>query len=66
MANGFKFSSPEIVCMYFCNKRELRPDPKLKLYNAPIKTVPKNKFLGLQFDSKLTFLTFIKMLTKVP
>jgi hypothetical protein len=62
MGNGFKFSSSKTVGMHFCNKRGLLPDPELKLYNSPIKIVPETKFLGLIFDSKLTFLPHIKML----
>ena len=61
MGNGFKFSSSKTVGMHFCNKRGLLPDPELKLYNSPIKIVPETKFLGLIFDSKLTFLPHIKM-----
>jgi hypothetical protein len=33
-----------------------------KLYNSHIKIVSETKFLGLLFDSKLTFLPHIKML----
>jgi hypothetical protein len=35
MENGFKFSSSKTTGMHFCNKRLLRPDPELKLYNSP-------------------------------
>ena len=62
MENRFKFSSSKTVEMHFCNKRGLHPDPELKLYNSPIKIVPETKFVGLLFDSKLTFLPHIKML----
>ena len=62
MENGLKFSSSKTVGMHFCNKRRLHPDPELELYNSPIKIVPETKFLGLVFDSKLTFLPHIKML----
>ena len=62
MENGFKFSSSKTVGMHFCDKRGLHPDPELQLYNSPIKIVPETKFLGLPFDSKLTFLLYIKML----
>ena len=48
--------------MPFYTKRGLHLDPELKLYNSPIKIVPETKFLGLLFDSKLTFLPHIKML----
>ena len=62
MKNGFKFSSSKTVGIHFCNKRGLHPDPELKLYNSHIKIVPEAIFLGFLFDSKLTFLTHIKML----
>jgi hypothetical protein len=62
MENGFKFSSSKTRGMHFCNKRGLHPDPELKFYNSPIKIVSETKFLGLLFDSKLTFLPHIKML----
>ena len=62
MENGFKFSSSKTLGMHFCNKRGLHPDPELKLYNFPIKIVSETKFLGLLFESKLTFLPHIKML----
>ena len=62
MENGFKFSTAKTVGMHFCNKRKMHPDPELKLYNNPIKIVKETTFLGLIFDSKLTFLPHIKML----
>jgi hypothetical protein len=62
MGNGFKFSSSKTVAKHFCNKRGLHPDSELKLYNSPIKIVPETKYVGLLFDSKLTFLPHIKML----
>ena len=37
METGFKFSSSKTVDMHFSNKRELHPDPELRLYNTPIK-----------------------------
>ena len=60
--NGFKFSCAKTIAMHFCNKKKLHLDPELKLYNSPIKVVKETKFLGLIFDSKLTFLPHIKML----
>ena len=62
MENEFKFSSSKTLGMHFCNKRGLHPDPELKLYNSPINTISETKYLGLLFDSKLTFLPHIKML----
>ena len=46
--NDFKFSKTKTVCMHFCNKRKLHPDPTLTIYNS-------QKFLGVKFDSKLNF-----------
>ena len=60
MENGLKLSSSKTVGMHFCNKRRFRPDTKFRLYTSPIKIVPETKFLGLLFDSKLTFLPHIK------
>ena len=53
--NGFKFSKTKIVCMHFCNKRKLHPDPTLTIYNSQIPVVSQTKFLGVIFDSKLNF-----------
>lgn len=48
--------------MHFFNKRKLHLDPELYLYGNQIKMVDENKFIGLIFDRKLTFLPHIKML----
>ena len=53
--NGFKFSPSKTVCVHFCQKRGLHPDPVLFLYGQPIPVVDKVKFLGLYFDKKLNF-----------
>ena len=53
--NGFKFSKTKTVCMHFCNKRKLHPDPTLTIYNSQIPVVSQTKFLGVIFDSKLNF-----------
>ena len=53
--NGFKFSKTKTVCMHFCNKRKVHPDPTLTIYNSQIPVVPQTKFLGVIFDSKLNF-----------
>ena len=52
------------VCMHFFNKRGIRPDPKLRLYNSPMKIVSETKFVDLMFGNKITFLQYIKMLKK--
>lgn len=60
--NGFKFSPAKTVCMHFCRQRKLHLDPELYLNNIPLPVVPEAKFLGLLFDSKLTFVPHIKKL----
>ena len=62
--NGFQFSKTKTVCMHFCNKITLHPDPCLKLYNCQIPVVTEVKFLGIIFDSKLTFKPHIANLKK--
>ena len=53
--NGFKFSKTKTVCMHFCNKRKLHPDPTLIIYNSHIPVLSLTKFLGVIFDNKLNF-----------
>ena len=60
--NGFKFSSSKTECIHFHKKRGLQKPPELKLDNVNIKVTDKVKFLGIYFDSKLTFLPHIKYL----
>ena len=60
--NGFKFSTTKTVGMHFCRKRKLHPHPDLYLNKNKIKIVDETRFLGVLFDSKLTFLPHIKML----
>ena len=60
--NGFKFSKTKTVCVHFCNKRKLHPDPSLCLYNAPIPVVTQTKFLGMIFDNKLSFVPHLQNL----
>jgi hypothetical protein len=61
--NGFKFSKTKTKCMHFCNVRKLHLDPELTLDNTPIEVVKEFKFLGLVFDSKLSFIPHIKYLS---
>ena len=62
--NGFKFSTSKTVCIHFHQQRFFSkffiffiftPDPNILLGKTPIKVVKKAKFLGLIFDTKLTF-----------
>jgi ribonuclease HI len=51
--------------MHFHNKRGAHPDPDLYLNGSRIEVVPEFKFLGLIFDSKLSFKPHINyLLTK--
>ena len=61
--NGFKFSKIKTKCMHFCNSRKLHTDPELTLDVARIEVVKEYKFLGLIFDSKLSFIQHINYLS---
>ncbi|GBN53979.1 hypothetical protein AVEN_75827-1 [Araneus ventricosus] len=60
--NGFIFSPQKTVCMHFCRRRGLHPDPDFQLNGSPIPIVQETKFLGIIFDTKLTFRSHIKHL----
>ena len=60
--NGFKFSQNKTVCMHFCHKRKLHPDPLLTLNKINIPIVTETKFLGLFFDNKLSYIPHLKYL----
>ena len=53
--NGFKFSTSKTVCIHFHQLYAFSPDPNILLVKTPIKVVKEAKFLGLIFDTKLTF-----------
>jgi len=59
---GFKFSTSKTVCMHFCRKRKAHDDPQLTLGNTVIPVVETNPYLGLIFDSRLTWIPHIKQL----
>ena len=61
--NGFKFSKTKTKCMHFCQSRKLHLDPELTLDGIQIEVVPELKFLGLLFDSKLSFIPHINYLS---
>ena len=46
----------------FCQLRTLHPDPSLMMGGDPIKVVKEMRFLGLVFDTKLSFLPHIRAL----
>ncbi|GBN20509.1 RNA-directed DNA polymerase from mobile element jockey, partial [Araneus ventricosus] len=60
--NGFIFSPQKTVCVHFCRRRGLHPDPDFQLNGSPILIVQETKFLGIIFDTKLTFRSHIKHL----
>ena len=45
--NAFKFSQSKTVCVHFCRRRGLHPDPYLVLYDNPIPVKKETKFLGM-------------------
>ena len=53
--NGFKFSTSKTVCIHFHQQYGFPPDPNILLGKTPIKVVKEANFLGLIFDTKLTF-----------
>ena len=61
LENGFTFSKNKTVAMHFCPDKKCM-DHVLKLDNDPIQFVKEAKFLGLIWDTKLTFEPHIKYL----
>ena len=45
--NGFKFSPTKTLCVHFCKKNGLQPEPNLKLYGQQLPVEEQVKFLGL-------------------
>ncbi|XP_066938239.1 uncharacterized protein, partial [Macrobrachium rosenbergii] len=58
--NGFKFSTSKTVTMHFCRIRGFHPDPDLFIHRQRIPCVGETRFLGLIFDSKLTWIPNLK------
>ena len=61
LENGSTISKNKTVAMHFCPDKKCM-DPVLKLDNDPIQFVKEAKFLGLIWDTKLTFEPHIKYL----
>ena len=62
--NGFKFSTSKTVVKHFCQKIKEHSHPELFLNGTALPVVEETKFLGLIFDSKLTFIPHLKYLSK--
>ena len=60
--NSFKFSTAKMVCIHFHQQYGFFPDPNILLGKTPIKVVREAKFLGVIFDTKLTFKNHIQYL----
>ncbi|GBL72147.1 RNA-directed DNA polymerase from mobile element jockey [Araneus ventricosus] len=58
--NGFLFSPQKTVCVHFCRKLGLHPDPEFRLNGSTIPIVQETKYLGIIFGTKLTFRSHIK------
>ena len=58
---GFKFSASKTCAVTFSRKHTV-PQPQLTLYGQPIPYKDSTKFLGLIFDTRLTFQPYIEQL----
>ena len=63
-SNGFKFSVIKSECIHFHRKRSQVLDPYLTLNGQRMKVSKEVKFLGVIFDTKLSFLPHLKYLKK--
>ena len=61
LENGFTISANKTVAMHFCTRRKCY-NPTLTLGDTNIEFVDQHKFLGLIWDTKLTFKAHIKYL----
>ena len=50
------------MCVHFCQLRKQHLDPQLYLNGTQIPTIGEARFLGLIFDSKLSFIPHITSL----
>jgi ribonuclease HI len=60
--NGFRFSASKTVCVHFSRQRGINVDPQLRLGQELIQVAPEARFLGLLFDSKLTWAPHLRQL----
>ncbi|GBN73106.1 hypothetical protein AVEN_189696-1 [Araneus ventricosus] len=64
LMNGFTFSTSKTAAVHFCRKRNLHIDPEIKLDGHSIPLLNEIRFLGVIFDTKLTFLPHVISLRK--
>ena len=57
---GFRFSSSKSVAMHFCRLRGAHRDPDLYLANRRLNCVETTRYLGLVFDSRLTWVPHLR------
>ena len=57
---GFRFSASKTVVVHFCKIRGVHPDPDLCMYGQRITCKDEARFLGLIFDSKLSWVPHLK------
>ena len=64
LRTAVKFSTSKTVCIHFHQQYFFlsSPDPNILLGKTPIKVVKEAKFLGLIFDTKLTFKNHVQYL----
>ena len=58
--NGGKIFKSKTRCMHFCQLRKMHSNPLIKLKDREIPVNNKYKFLGVIFDCKLSFISYIK------
>ena len=57
--NGFMFSPTKTMCVHFCQLQKQHLDPQLYLDGTQILSIGEAKFIGLIFESKLSFILHI-------
>ena len=62
MRMGSNFSTLKTVVMHFCQIKKEHSHPELFLNGTALPVVEETKFLGLIFDSELTFIPLLKYL----
>ena len=59
---GLRFSPSKTVAIHFCRLKGIHPDPDLELYGRRLRCVDEARFLGLTFDSRLTWVPHLRYL----